>query len=208
MKTRRTWRTRARKTAPRSTVPDVLAAAAGALRGRAGWAVGSVLVVAVGLLAAWLFAGTGGEKGTPPDARARIYEDRDACLLTDEKGIVSGAPAAPLWEGMQRASGDGRTRVTYVPVTGEQTAANARPFLNGLVQRDCEVVVASGPAQAAVAAEAAPRHPDVRFVVVGDGGPGSGSGSGDAPENVTRIAAGAKAGDEVAAAVERFARED
>ncbi|MFD8015558.1 BMP family ABC transporter substrate-binding protein [Streptomyces sp. NPDC058955] len=203
MKTRRTWRTRARKTEPRSTAPDALAAAAGMLRGRAGWALGSVLVLLLGLLAARLVSGAAGDGGgTPPDTRSRAYADRDACLLTDERGIVSGAPAAPLWEGMQRASADGRVRVTYVPVMGERTVANARPFLNGLVQRDCEIVVASGPAQVAAATEAAAKNGGVRFVVVDEG-----SGSGAAPGNVTRIAAGGKAGGEVEAVVARLARE-
>ncbi|WP_240981972.1 MULTISPECIES: BMP family ABC transporter substrate-binding protein [unclassified Streptomyces] len=204
MKTRRTWRTRDRRTETRSTTPDVLAAAAGLLRGRAGWAVASVLVVLLGLLAARLVSGAlDDDGGTPPDTRARAYEDRDACLLTDERGIVSGGPAAPLWEGMQRASADGRVRVTYVPVMGERTVANARPFLNGLVQRDCEIVVASGPAQVTAATEAAAKNGGVRFVVVGEG-----SASGEVPENVTRIAAGEKAGGEVEAAVARLARED
>ncbi|MFJ5709525.1 BMP family ABC transporter substrate-binding protein [Streptomyces sp. NPDC093105] len=203
MKTRRTWRTRAPKAETRSTTPDVLAAAAGMLRGRAGWAVGSVLVVLLGLLAARLVSGAAGdEAGTPPDTRSRAYADRDACLLTDERGIVSGAPAAPLWEGMQRASADGRVRVTYVPVMGERTAANARPFVNGLVQRDCEIVVASGPAQVAAATEAAAKNGGVRFVVVDEG-----SGAGELPGNVTRIAAGEKAGGEVEAVVARLARE-
>ncbi|MFI8323281.1 BMP family ABC transporter substrate-binding protein [Streptomyces sp. NPDC085529] len=203
MKTRRTWRTRAPKAETRSTTPDVLAAAAGLLRGRAGWAVGSVLVVLLGLLGARLVSGAvGDERGTPPDPRSRAYADRDACLLTDERGIVSGAPAAPLWEGMQRASADGRVRVTYVPVMGERTVANARPFLNGLVQRDCEIVVASGPAQVAAATEAAAKNGGVRFVVVDEG-----AGAGEVPENVTRIAAGEKAGGEVEAVVARLAAE-
>ncbi|GAA3063408.1 hypothetical protein GCM10017562_31110 [Streptomyces roseofulvus] len=203
MKTRRTWRTRAPKAETRSTTPDVLAAAAGMLRGRAGWAVGSVLVVLLGLLGARLVSGAvGDERGTPPDPRSRAYADRDACLLTDERGIVSGAPAAPLWEGMQRASADGRVRVTYVPVMGERTVANARPFLNGLVQRDCEIVVASGPAQVTAATEAAAKNGGVRFVVVDEG-----AGAGEVPENVTRIAAGEKAGGEVEAVVARLAAE-
>ncbi|MGW5776776.1 BMP family ABC transporter substrate-binding protein [Streptomyces sp. NPDC003863] len=203
MKTRRTWRAAEREAARKEAaesgvdVRGVLAAMAGALRGRAGWALGSVLVIALGLLGLRLFA-DGDGSGTPPDTRARAYKDYDACLLTDDKGIVTGAPAAPVWEGMQAASLDERIRVTFVPVTGEQSVANARPFLNGLVQRDCEIVVASGAAQVKAAEAAAEKNPDVRFVTVGGGG-------GVARDNVARVAPGASLKGDVTATVKRLA---
>ncbi|WP_086824919.1 BMP family ABC transporter substrate-binding protein [Streptomyces sp. NRRL B-24572] len=203
MKTRRTWRVAEREAAKKEAaesgvdVRGVLAATAGALRGRAGWALGSVLVLVLGLLGVRLFA-NGDDSGTPPDTRARAYKDYDACLLTDDKGIVTGAPAAPVWEGMQAASLDERIRVTFVPVTGEQSVANARPFLNGLVQRDCEIVVASGAPQVKAAEAAAAKNPDVRFVTVGEGG-------GAAHDNLTRVAPGASLKDDITATVKRLA---
>ncbi|MFE5945220.1 BMP family ABC transporter substrate-binding protein [Streptomyces sp. NPDC056480] len=207
MKTRRAWRVAERESARREAaesgsarVPGLLAAGAGALRGRAGWVVGSVVVLALGLVGAWLFAGSD-RQGTPPDTRARAYQDYDACLLTDERGIVSGAPAAPVWEGMQAASLDRHIRVTFVPVMGEKSVENARPFVNGLVQRDCEIVVASGAPQVAAAEAAVEKNPKVRFVTVGEAG-------GAAHDNLVRVAPGASLKDDIAATVKRLAREE
>ncbi|MFJ6633834.1 BMP family ABC transporter substrate-binding protein [Streptomyces sp. NPDC091376] len=167
MKTRRTWRVTAKT--PRSgagaRLGTGLAAVAGSLRGRAGWAVGSAAVVVLGLAGVWLFVG--GEESGPPDPRARQYEDFDACLLTGEKGIVANTPAAPVWEGMQQASLDTRARVNYVPVVGPQSAANVRPFFNSLIQRQCDVVLAVGGPQVKVTEADAKKYPKVRFVVVG-----------------------------------------
>ncbi|MCH0539095.1 BMP family ABC transporter substrate-binding protein [Streptomyces sp. MUM 203J] len=118
-----------------------------------------------GLVGTWLLLGGEGES-TPPDPRARQYKDFNACLLTDDQGITSGTTAATVWEGMQEASGDTRVRVTYVPVAGEQTAENALPFVNGLLQRKCSVVLAVGEAQVKAAEQRADAHKDVRFVIV------------------------------------------
>ncbi|MEU4076448.1 BMP family ABC transporter substrate-binding protein [Streptomyces venezuelae] len=206
MKTRRAWRATERQAAKKEAaesgaarVPGLLATGAAALRGRTGWVLGSVLVLALGLVGVRLFAGSD-DAGTPPDTRARAYQDYDACLLTDERGIVTGAPAAPVWEGMQAASLNTRIRVTYVPVTGEKSAANARPFLNGLVQRDCEIVVASGAPQVEAVEAAVEKNPKVRFVTVDGAG-------GVSRDNLVRVASGASLKDDVAATVKRLAQE-
>ncbi|GGU13874.1 MULTISPECIES: BMP family ABC transporter substrate-binding protein [Streptomyces] len=198
MKTRRTWRNTAKQadSSATSRVPRVLASAAGALRGRAGWTVASAAVLALGLLAVWIFVG--GKQDGPPDPRARQYKDFDACLLTDEKGIVTGAPAAPVWEGMQQASGETQVRVTFVPVMGEQSVANVQPFFNGLMQRQCDVVLASGAPQVKVTEEGAKKHPKVRFVVV-DGSSGAG--------NVTLVTSGEGLKKAVADAVRRAVKD-
>ncbi|TDU77817.1 basic membrane protein [Streptomyces sp. KS 21] len=166
MKTRRTWRKRANSTesGDGALLGRVLAGVSGALRGRAGWTVGSAVVLVLGLVGVWLFVG-GGQEG-PPDPRARQYKEFDACLLTDEKGIVAGAAAAPVWDGMQKASLETRARVTYVPVVGEPSADNARPFFNSLMQRKCDVVLAVGAPQVEVTEAGAKQHPNARFVVV------------------------------------------
>ncbi|MBT2452945.1 BMP family ABC transporter substrate-binding protein [Streptomyces sp. ISL-43] len=166
MKTRRTWRNQADRPESGSrgaVLGRVLAGAAGALRGRAGWVAGGAAVLALCLVGGWLF--TGGQDG-PPDPRARQYKEFDACLLTDEKGIVTGAAAAPVWEGMQKASLETRARVTYVPVVGEPSAENARPLFNSLMQRKCDVVLAVGAAQVEVTEAGAKQYPRARFVVV------------------------------------------
>lgn len=174
MKTRRAWRNRANSPefGGGALLGRVLARVGGALRGRAGWAAGASGVLVLGLVGVWLFTGSG--QDGPPDPRARQYKEFDACLLTDEKGIVAGAAAAPVWEGMQKASLETRARVTYVPVIGEPSAANARPFFNSLMQRKCDVVLAVGAPQVEVTEEGAKQHQQARFVVV-DGSASAGN---------------------------------
>ncbi|MFD6278535.1 BMP family ABC transporter substrate-binding protein [Streptomyces sp. NPDC060209] len=170
-------------------------------RGRRGvWAAGGALALVCALLVGWLF--TGGDSAGPPDARARQYRDFDACLLTGDQGIVTGTPAAPVWQGMQRASGDTRVRVTHLPVMGEQSEANAQPHLNSLVQRGCEIVLAAGPAQTEAVRKAVKGHPEVRFVVVGAQGTAAGTTGG-----LTVVAPGAGLTDEVAETVRRIVKD-
>lgn len=200
MRTRRAWR--GRTPAPRRRMPRVrvaLASVAALSRGRRGaWTAGGVLLVVCALVAVWVFGGDD-EAASPPDARARQYRNVDACLLTGEDGIGAGTPAAAVWQGMEAFSGDTRVRVTHVPVMGEQSAANALPHLNGLIQRDCEVVLATGRAQTEAVRKAAAGHPRVRFVVVGPEARGGGAEAG----NVTAVAPGDDVPDEVAKAVRR-----
>ncbi|MDQ0795938.1 BMP family ABC transporter substrate-binding protein [Streptomyces sp. B1I3] len=202
MKTRRTWR----RKIPAGTgrwVPRarrLLLASQVTFRGRRGaWAAGGVLALVCALLAGWLFSG--GDTASPPDARARQYRDFDACLLTGDKGIGAGTPAAPVWRGMQQASDDTRVRVTHLPVMGAQSAANALPHLNSLLQRGCEIVLAAGPAPTEVVRKAAKDHPEVRFVVVGTPGTTAGTTGG-----LTTVAPGAGLTDEVAGTVRRLVK--
>ncbi len=113
------------------------------------------------------------------EPRARPYLEYTACLLTDGHG-VAGQPAAQVWAGMQDASLATHAKVQYLPVVGEETAANASPYLASLVQRQCRVVVAVGPAQVAAVVADAPKYPGVRFAVVGGGASGG---------NVTSVSA-------------------
>jgi basic membrane lipoprotein Med (substrate-binding protein (PBP1-ABC) superfamily) len=130
-----------------------------------------------------------------PDARARAYADVDACLLTGEHGITAGTTAAAVWRGMQDASLKTHARVSYAPVTGEQSTGNARPFLNGLLQRSCDVVLAVGKPEVAAAAQTAPQYRKVRFVLVDDG-------AGKAGANVTAVPTGDGLRADIAEAVE------
>lgn len=174
MKVRRTWRASERDEKKgkggslwsRVPVARVTAAVAAALRGPRGWAAAGVAAVAaLALVGVWLLDD---EESTPPDPRARQYTEVDACLLTGEKGILAGTPAATVWQGMQEASLDTRARVTYIPVMGPQTADNVRPFFNSLMQRQCEIVLAVGGPQVEVTRADAGKHRDVRFIVVDD----------------------------------------
>ncbi|WP_314224905.1 hypothetical protein [Streptomyces zaehneri] len=117
--------------------------------------------------------GSGGRRGAAydrpavPATRARAYTDVDACLLTGDKGITADSTAATVWQGMRDASVKTHARVSYAPVTGEQSTGNARPFLNGLLQRSCDVVLAVGDPEVTAVESTAARYRKVDFVPVG-----------------------------------------
>ncbi|MCX4859672.1 hypothetical protein OG426_22760 [Streptomyces canus] len=163
------------------------------LRGRGiALAAGAVAVVAAVVVTVVLLA-QGDDRPPIPDTRARHYTEVDACLLTGEKGITAGT-AAQVWQGMQDASVQTHARVSYEPVTGEQSTGNAGPFLNGLLQRSCDVVLAVGRPEVTAAAQTAPRYRKVGFVLVGGRATGS---------NVTTVSVGDGVRGDVAGAVER-----
>lgn len=136
----------------------------GSLRRYRWWVVGVLgLALASGVVLALT---TPWERSVPP-SRAREYLDFQACLLTGADGLTD-PDARPLWEGMQEASEATRARVSYLAVEGEQSAGNAGPYLNALLQRQCDIVLAAGPAQSVAVTESAGNRTDMRFVVVGD----------------------------------------
>jgi basic membrane lipoprotein Med (substrate-binding protein (PBP1-ABC) superfamily) len=98
--------------------------------------------------------------------RARQYLGFSACLLTGSRGLA-GPQAAQAWSGMQAASLATRAKVEYLPAMGPQTTAAALPFLAGLIQRDCNVIIAVGQAPVAAVSQDAPLYPAVSFAVVG-----------------------------------------
>ncbi|MFE7753119.1 hypothetical protein [Streptomyces sp. NPDC057428] len=105
----------------------------------------AAIACAVAATVAGVIAMTGGNDHRPPipDTRARSYTETDACLLTGESGITAGTSGAVVRQGMRDASAETHARVSYTPVTGEQTVGSATPSLNGMLQRSCEVVPAS-----------------------------------------------------------------
>jgi hypothetical protein len=119
-----------------------------------------------------------GGRALPP-ARARVYENVDACLLTGARGLADPA-AAQVWAGMEDASRATSARVSYLAVTGPATEAAAEPFAGSLLVRGCKVVVASGTPERAAALAEASRFGSVRFVVAGAAAGG--------PPNVTALA--------------------
>jgi basic membrane lipoprotein Med (substrate-binding protein (PBP1-ABC) superfamily) len=123
-----------------------------------------LLVIAVAAVAAGLVVFMLWPAGAPP--RARPYLAFAACLLTDGQGIA-GAAARPVWAGMGDASLATRVKVQYLPSVGAVTVEDVRPYLAGLVQRHCDLIVAVGPAQVAAVAADAHAYPRVRFAVVG-----------------------------------------
>lgn len=146
------------------------------------WSGRGVLLTLAGTVVAGIAAGVlvavfSGGQSAPP-ARARVYANVDACLLTGASG-VSDPAVAPVWAGMEDASLSTHARVSYLAVTGPATEANALPFLGSLLVRGCKVIVAAGgPERSAVLVDA--RHfPATRFVVFG---------AVTAPSNVTALA--------------------
>ena len=136
--------------------------------------VTSTVMVAAAVVAGLMLSGTFGG-GSLPAARARVYVNVDACLLTGPGG-VSDPAVAPVWAGMEQASLSTRARVSYLSVQGPATEANAVPFLGSLLVRGCKVIFAAGdPERAAVLADAG-KFPAVKFVIFG---------AGSAPSNVT-----------------------
>jgi hypothetical protein len=122
-----------------------------------GWLAAGALVAAAGVLA-WAFWPS--KPATVPQARQ--YLNVSACLLTDSRGIAPGAPGAPAWAAMQKASLATRVMVSYLPDTGP---ADAPVMLNTLVQRHCGVIITAGAAARQVlgVAKANPRQ---RFLLI------------------------------------------
>lgn len=143
----------------------------------------AALLAAVGIgLGLWLsLSQTSDSAHTLPPPRARVYGSFNACLLTDSAG-VSGPTAAPVWAGMQAASVKTSRKVSYLAVSGPDTEPNAVAFVNTLVQRKCDLVLAVGDSEVAAVAAQAKAFPAQRFVVVGSAAAGA---------NLTVVPAGA-----------------
>ena len=137
------------------------------LGGRRLWwaAAAGVAVVAISVVLAVLVPG---RHADPLPVRAREYTDARVCLLTDDRG-VTGEQAAPVWAGMQDASGETKAQVSFLSVMGPATVTNAQSYANTLVQRKCSVLLASGDLPVQALRAIAPANPKVRFIVVGDG---------------------------------------
>ncbi len=154
------------------------------------WWAATAVVAALGIgLGVFLTLPSHPARVLPP-ARARVYTAFDACLLTDSAGIGS-AQAAPVWSGMQAASVQSSGKVSFLSVYGPDTAANAVPYVNTLVQRQCNLVLAVGPSQVAAARQQAGAFPKVHFVVI-DGGSSSGNVTAVAPGKDTDVSSAVK----------------
>lgn len=124
------------------------------------------LVLAVPAVVAAVLAGWALWPSPAPAPQARQYLDVSACLLTGPRGVTPGAPAAPTWAAMEKASLTTHVMVSYLPAT---VPTDVPVLLNTLVQRRCGMIVADGapPGQVARAAKANPRQ---RFLLVSSSG--------------------------------------
>lgn len=202
----RTKPVRAEGTSRFAAVGRAAGAGLRSLGGRTLAMIGTAVGVALAaIVTGFLLYDHGSSRPPIPATRARHYTETDACLLTDRNGINTKAAAA-VWQGMQDASLATHARVSYSSVTGEQSTANARPFLNAMLQGSCEVVLAVGDPEVKAAREATGRYSKLGFVLVGSGsGSGSEGGSKDkaGADNVAWVPAGAGLRAGVAAAVKR-----
>jgi basic membrane lipoprotein Med (substrate-binding protein (PBP1-ABC) superfamily) len=97
-----------------------------------------------------------------------VYTEATACLLTSSSGI-SDQQAAAVWSGMESASVRTRTKVSYLAVSGDDSVANAVPYVNTLVQRRCGLIIAVGANEVYAVKQRAASFPGFRFAVVGSG---------------------------------------
>lgn len=104
----------------------------------------------------------------PDPPRQREYLDATGCLLTGEEGVAT-EPARSVWASMQEASVATLVRVQFLEVNGQQTAANAGPYLASLATSRCGTIIATGQAQVEAVSAAAAGYPAIDFVTV-DGG--------------------------------------
>jgi len=125
----------------------------------------AVAVLAVGLVLAVWWVWPSPKRPEPP--RARQYVEFSACLLTDGSGLV-GEVAQRAWQGMQAASSATNIKVFYVATAGATSVEQVRPFVSGLVQRKCDVIIGAGTEQANAVAASASANPGVVFVAVSD----------------------------------------
>lgn len=100
-----------------------------------------------------------------PISRARSYSQVSDCLLTDPAGIQGGIAAA-AWAGMQAASATTHAQVSYLPIQGPDTVANAEVYINTLAMRGCTVILAAGPVPAQGAINRASAWPNQSMVTL------------------------------------------
>ena len=128
-------------------------------------AAGAAGLLAIALAAAVALLARGNSPQVP--ARASQYTASTACLLTDSHGI-NAAPASIVWAGMEDAAMTTHAKATYLTVNGPDTAANAIPYANSLIEQRCDVVLAVGSSQTSALTQIATRNPTTSFVIVGN----------------------------------------
>lgn len=131
-------------------------------RWRAVAAAGLVAVVSAAVWLAWP------SRAPKHETRARQYAHFTQCLLTDAAGVNSPA-AQPVWAGMQQSSVKTAAKSQFLAIPAAAARYDAETYVNTLVARGCDVILAAGPVPVRVATEAAASSPARHFILVGDG---------------------------------------
>jgi hypothetical protein len=125
------------------------------------WIAGGAAAVVVAIAVVAWFA----RSGPAAEPKPRQYADVTACLLTDSGGVTADL-AKSVWAGMEDASLHTHGQTRFLPVLGDQGAANAQSFLGTLILGKCAVIVAVGPGPVAAVDAPAPQHAGQKFIVV------------------------------------------
>ena len=119
-------------------------------------------VVGIAVVVGAIVVATSGSGDTPvpPKPVSSVAMNTRVCLFTD------GSPATPTaWNGMQDFAKGGGVNIQRTAVPSNAPDDDA--YLNGLVQENCQVIVAVGNGPAQAADDAAAYHPGIRFVIIG-----------------------------------------
>lgn len=140
--------------------------------------IGALLFVAV--IAVLAVALNRSPSGPPahisPEVRSAPYTAYSACLLTESTGLRDSTAAA-TWDGMQAAARQTHAQISYLPMQGPATTANAGIYINTLALRGCSLVLAAGSVPASGAQGRAAAWPRLPLVAVLPAGPDSRPGS-------------------------------
>ncbi|WP_329174530.1 hypothetical protein [Streptomyces sp. NBC_01477] len=97
---------------------------------------------------------------------ANVSQNLRACLVTGPTGAQEAPLVRGSWDGLRETAKNGKVNAQRFTVPDTKPDV-ALPFLNGVVQQQCEVIItAGGPMQAATEA-AARANPRQRFAIVG-----------------------------------------
>jgi basic membrane lipoprotein Med (substrate-binding protein (PBP1-ABC) superfamily) len=131
----------------------------------------ALVVVVAGSIAFFIVTRDDTDNDRPPLPKARDVSRSPvvcAAIGTDDPGGTTISDAA--WQALLDIAGGDKINAQRLPIPAT-TSADAEPYLNGLVARQCRVVVATGPAVTSAARAVAARYGDVRWAVADSGQP-------------------------------------
>ncbi|MCX3058380.1 type 1 periplasmic-binding domain-containing protein [Streptomyces beihaiensis] len=114
-------------------------------------------------LLAWLAVTLPAGPKSPAFVANNISGNYRACLINSrrDEGV-----AQPVWSALQEATHGAPVNLQHTLVPKSGTAASL-PYLNGLVQRHCGLIISVGPDLHTAVTTAARRNPHQRFIAIG-----------------------------------------